>query len=29
MAMEIEEQVWYIEKKWNYFEKDTVGEQFV
>lgn len=29
LAMEIGEQVWNIIKKWNYFEKDTVGNQLV
>ena len=29
LAMELGEQVWTIVDRWNYFQKDTVGKQFV
>src|SRR5881392_191731 len=29
LAMEIGESVWNIVSTWSYFEKDTVGKQFV
>lgn len=29
LAMEIAEEVWRIVMQWSYFEKDTVGKQFV
>jgi four helix bundle protein len=29
LAMEIAEEVWDIVVRWRYFEKDTVGKQFV
>ena len=29
LAMDIGEQIWDVVVKWNYFEKDTVGKQFV
>jgi four helix bundle protein len=29
LAMEIGEEVWDVVIKWGYFEKDTVGKQFV
>ena len=29
LAMEIAEEVWKIVMRWGYFEKDTVGKQFV
>jgi four helix bundle protein len=28
-AMELGEKVWYIVDKWNFFQKDTIGKQFV
>ncbi len=29
ISIEIGEKIWNIAKKWNYFEKDTVGKQLV
>jgi four helix bundle protein len=29
LAMEVGEEVWEVVIKWGYFEKDTVGKQFV
>ncbi len=29
LAMEVGEKVWEIVNKWDYFQKDTVGKQFV
>jgi four helix bundle protein len=29
LAMEVGEEVWVMVKGWGYFEKDTVGKQFV
>lgn len=29
VAMKLGESVWDIVSKWNYFEKDTIGKQFV
>ena len=29
LAMELGEEVWDIVIKWNYFEMDTIGKQFV
>ncbi len=29
LAMDIGERVWAVVSKWNYFEKDTVGKQWV
>jgi four helix bundle protein len=29
LAMEVGEQVWDLVMRWGYFEKDTVGKQFV
>ncbi|MBT3194150.1 MAG: four helix bundle protein [Verrucomicrobia bacterium] len=29
LAMDIGERVWVIVEKWNYFQKDTVGKQWV
>jgi four helix bundle protein len=29
LAMELGEKVWGIVDKWNFFQKDTIGKQFV
>jgi len=29
LAMEMAEKIWIIVVNWNYFEKDTIGKQFV
>lgn len=29
LSMKVGEDVWNIVSKWNYFEKDTIGKQFV
>ena len=29
LAMEVGEKVWDIVDRWNYFQKDTIGKQFV
>lgn len=29
VALKLGESVWDIVSKWNYFEKDTIGKQFV
>ena len=29
LAMKVGEDVWAIVNQWNYFEKDTIGKQFV
>ena len=29
MAMKLEEKVWQVVEKWDYFQKDTIGRQWV